>query len=138
MSNAVNSVISIGTNMGNREQNIENAVKALGLLPGTQVLKCSSIIETEPVGYTDQPDFFNCCVLLKTSLSPKALLGCCLGIEAAMGRIREFTNGPRIIDLDIITYGDTVHSDSELTLPHPRAHERDFVKIPLKELQNNK
>lgn len=127
-------VIGIGVNLGDRMDTIERAVNALSLLPGTKVVKLSNIYETKPVGYDDQPDFLNCAVEIETNLSPRALLGACLGIEAAFGRVRTIKNGPRVLDLDIIIY-DGVKSDSfELSLPHPRAAERAFVLLPLQDL----
>lgn len=127
-------VIGIGTNMGDRLENIKNALDALSLLPKAEVIKCSRLYETKPWGYKEQQNFYNCCVLVETSLSPKALLGALLGIEAGLGRIREFKNGPRIIDLDLLLYDDMELSDEELTVPHPRIKERAFVLYPLKDL----
>ena len=127
-------VIGIGTNVGSREENLGEAVAALSLLPGTNVVSVSSVYETEPVGYTDQADFLNICVLLETSLSPRALLGACLGIEAGLGRVRLFKNGPRVIDLDLLVFEGFRSDDAELTLPHPRMFERDFVLVPLKDI----
>jgi 2-amino-4-hydroxy-6-hydroxymethyldihydropteridine diphosphokinase len=83
-------VIGIGTNIGDREKNIREALEALSLLPETEILKCSRLYETEPWGYKDQQNFYNCCILIETVFSPHALLGALLGIEAALGRIREF------------------------------------------------
>ena len=126
--------IGLGTNMGDREKNIRDAVTALGLVPGVSVTKMSGIHETEPVGYTHQDNFFNACVEVDTTLTPNALLGVCLGIEAGMGRIRQFKNGPRIIDLDLLMYDDVEMNTKELILPHPRMFEREFVMIPLGEI----
>lgn len=130
-------VLGLGTNIGDRVQNLKNAVSAVNLLPQTSVAKVSYIYETEPVGFTDQANFLNCALLVETELSPRALLGCCLGIEAAMGRIRQFRNGPRNIDIDLLLYENEKSSDSELTLPHPRMHERLFVLKPLLDLFQN-
>lgn len=130
-------VIGIGTNMGDRKENISSAISALGLLPKTKVIKKSPDYETKPWGFEEQQNFFNCCVLIETALSPKTLLGALLGIEAGFGRIRQFKNGPRIIDLDLLFYEDEIFSDDELTLPHPRILEREFVLFPLKDLFEN-
>lgn len=127
-------VIGIGTNIGDRKKNIADAVSALSLLPNTKVIKKSSDCETKPWGYENQQNFYNCCVCVETSLSPHALLGALLGIEASLGRIRTFKNAPRIIDLDLLLYENEKFSDEELTLPHPRICERAFVLFPLKEL----
>jgi 2-amino-4-hydroxy-6-hydroxymethyldihydropteridine diphosphokinase len=130
-------VIGIGTNLGDKIENIRRAIEAIKLLPNTKVLALSHIYETKPMGITDQPNFFNAAISVETGLSPLALLGACLGIEAAMGRARAEKNGPRIIDLDLLIY-DRVKSESfELTLPHPGILKRAFVMVPLLELFPN-
>ena len=129
-------VIGIGTNLGDRCKNIEEAVKALSLVPGVKVLRGSSVYETEPWGFTEQPGFYNNVIEVESEKSPEALLGICLGIEAGMGRVREFTYGPRIIDLDLLFYENEKRNTAELVLPHPLIGERDFVLVPLKELFN--
>lgn len=130
-------IIGIGTNIGERKRNIENAVEALRLVPKCDVLRASKIYETEPVGYAEQDNFYNACVEIESSLTPNELLGVCLGIEAAFGRIREFKNGPRILDLDLILAECSAVNTQNLTLPHPRFAERRFVLIPLLELFPN-
>jgi len=133
--------LSLGSNLSAEPEgckcNLDKAVAALKRLPETVVLKVSSYIETDPVGYKDQPMFLNAAVKLATALSPHALLGAALGIEAAMGRIRTIKNGPRIIDIDILMYDDVKIDTPELILPHPRMNERDFVQIPLREIEND-
>lgn len=127
-------VIGLGTNQGNREENLKQALAALGLVPKTEVLRISSVYQTKPYGFLDQPDFLNMVTEIQTELSPSALLGACLGIEAGLGRIRLFKNGPRIMDLDFLI-GENVNSDTEeLRLPHPEILNRSFVLVPLKEL----
>lgn len=126
--------IGIGTNIGNRLNNIKDAVSALTHLPETQVTKISAVYETEPWGYTEQDDFLNACVEVKTKLSPKTLLGACLGIEAAFGRERPFKNAPRVLDMDLLLYEGVTINEKELTLPHPRIQERAFVLVPLKDI----
>lgn len=127
-------VIGLGTNMGERAENLTQAVQALSLLPNTKVLKCSSIYETKPYGFTEQADFLNMVLILETSMSPEALLGACLGIEAGFGRIRLFKNGPRILDLDVLLI-DGYSSDTDLLyVPHPQILNRSFVLCPLYEL----
>ncbi len=129
--------VSLGTNLGDREQNLRDALTALDRLCGTRVTKVSDLFETDPVGYADQPDFLNLCAALETRLSPRALLGACLGIEAAVGRVRTFRNAPRVIDIDLLLY-EGVHSDDpELILPHPRMRERAFVLVPLRQILPN-
>lgn len=130
-------VLGIGTNMGDRADNINSAVESLSLVPGITVLRTSDIYETEPWGFTDQPDFYNNVVEIETELTPNALLGVCLGIEAAMGRVRVFKNGPRIIDIDLLVYEGAKSDTEELRLPHPRISERAFVLVPLKDLYDD-
>lgn len=123
-------VISIGSNMGDRRANLEQAVRMMNEKAGT-VLNCSEIIETKAYGYTDQDDFLNMAVLLETGLDPHELLDVLHEIENALGRVRVIHWGPRTIDLDIIFYGDRVLNDQDLTVPHPDYQNRDFVLIPL-------
>lgn len=127
-------VIALGTNLGNRIENLNNAVRAIARLSGVKILQASAVYETEPVGCEEDYKFYNAALLVETSVSPAVLLGECLGIEAAMGRVREKKNGPRIIDLDLILYEGFKSESFELTLPHPRALERAFVMAPLSEL----
>lgn len=127
-------VIGLGTNMGDRLQNLQFAADALRRVPGVQIQGASAVYETAPVGYAKQPDFLNAVLLLETELSPQTVLGICLGIEAAAGRVRRFRNGPRVLDMDVLLY-ENVRSDSfELTLPHPRMTQRGFVLVPLADL----
>ena len=127
-------VIALGTNLGNRLENINSAIRAIAKLSGVKILKVSGIYETDPVGCEDDLKFYNAAILVETKVSPHVLLGECLGIEAAMGRIRTKRNGPRVIDLDLILYDGFKSEDYELTLPHPRVLERAFVMAPLLEL----
>lgn len=126
--------LGLGTNIGDRKKNLEQAVAALNRLPQTKVEKISAFYETTPVGYADQADFLNICVKLSTGLSPNALLGACLGIEAAFGRERPFRNAPRVLDIDVLLYDTAARDTPELTLPHPRMRERGFVLVPLKDV----
>ncbi len=130
-------VIGIGTNIGDRAENIRNAVEALGLLPDVKILRCASIYETDPWGYTEQKSFYNTVVEVQTNKSPEMLLGACLGIEAGMGRVREFKNGPRVIDLDLLVFENYENKSVHITVPHPLIGERDFVLVPLKELYDD-
>ena len=127
-------IIGIGTNIGNRKENIDSAVEALKLVPKCEVLMVSKIYEPEPVGYAEQDSFYNACAEVESALTPNELLGVCLGIEAGFGRIREFKNGPRVLDLDLILAESSAVNTANLTLPHPRFAERRFVLIPLLEL----
>lgn len=123
--------VALGSNMGDAVNNIQTAIEALDSVPGIKVDKISHIYETKPWGYDNQNNFRNACVRLDVKISPEALLGVCLGIEAGMGRIRSIRNGPRIIDIDVIIYDGQIRNTEELILPHPRMNERDFVLIPL-------
>ncbi|MBQ6935562.1 MAG: 2-amino-4-hydroxy-6-hydroxymethyldihydropteridine diphosphokinase, partial [Clostridia bacterium] len=127
-------LIGIGSNIGDRKAHIDTAIEALNHIPSVKVLRVSSLYETSPWGYVNQENFYNGVIEVETSLSPNGLLGVCLGIEAGVGRIREIKNGPRILDLDLLLYEGKESTTAELTLPHPRMFERDFVLIPLKEL----
>ncbi len=127
-------VIGIGTNMGDRYANMKTAVEAISLVPGIKVLRESSVYETDPWGYTDQQGFYNNVIEVECEKSPQALLGVCLGIEAGMGRVRQFKYGPRVIDLDLLIFEDAVSDTEELKLPHSLIGERDFVLVPLQEL----
>ena len=106
--------------MGERESNIRGALEALSLLPKTQVLRASSLYETEPVGYANQQDFYNALAELESAFSPNEMLGACLGIEAGFGRVRGIKNGPRILDLDVILAQGVSLDEENLILPHPR------------------
>ena len=130
-------VLGLGTNIGDRYKNIEDAMECLTLVPGIKVLRTSSVYETAPWGYTEQRSFYNSVVEIETTLTPNALLGVCLGVEAGMGRVREFKNGPRIIDIDVLVCEGVVSDTDELKLPHPRIGERAFVLVPLKELYDD-
>lgn len=127
-------VLGLGTNIGDRMENLQSAVDALRRVPGVSVLSVSKVYETAPVGYADQSDFLNAVVLLETALSPEAVLGLCLGIEAAAGRIRLIKNGPRVLDMDVLLYEGEKRSTKELVVPHPRMLERAFVLVPLSDL----
>ncbi len=127
-------VLGLGTNMGDRLKNLNTAVHAISRLPNTEIVNVSSVYQTKPVGFAEQNDFFNAAITLETTLSPHSVLGACLGIEAAMGRIRRQKNGPRVIDIDVLLYESFTSDSFELTLPHPRIKERAFVMIPLLDL----
>lgn len=129
--------LGIGTNIGNREENLENALISLNLLPLTKVTAISKVYETEPVGYANQDDFLNIAVEVETELTAQNLLGACLGIEAGLGRIREIKNGPRVIDIDLLLYDEEEYDTLTLVLPHPRMFERDFVLQPLLDINFN-
>lgn len=104
------------------------------MLPDTRLARMSSLYRSAPVGYIDQPDFINAVALIETALTPRMLLDALLQIEQRLGRVRDFPNAPRTLDLDLILYGDTVCAEPALTIPHPRMHERTFVLVPLAEI----
>ena len=130
--------LGIGTNIGDRLQNLIDTVEALSLLPLTKVIEVSNVYETAPVGYANQDDFLNIVVAVSTELNAHNLLGAALGIEAGMGRIRTIKNGPRIIDVDLLMYESESLDSHTLTLPHPRMLERNFVIKPLLDLDLEK
>ena len=128
-------VLGLGTNLGDRRENLRAALAALSHLPKTEVENVSSVWQTAPFDVPDeQQDYWNICVLLKTELSPSAVLGACLGIEGAYGRIRTIKDGPRVLDLDLLLYEGIKSESFLLTLPHPRIFERAFVMVPLLDL----
>lgn len=126
--------ISMGSNLGDKEDNLRQAVKALNELKGTVIVKISSLYSTSPVGYLAQDDFLNAMVELNTDLEPQILLQSLQDIEHKLGRVRDIRWGPRTIDLDIILYGQMNIDQADLSVPHPRMNERAFVLVPLAEL----
>lgn len=132
-------VIALGSNLLDREENLKTAIESLKKLSGTTVEKISSIYVTEPFLAPDkQDDHLNCCAKIKTELTPEALLGCCLGIEAAMGKVRTYKNAARIIDIDLLLYEGVRLNTKYLALPHPGIKERAFVMVPLSDLYPEK
>ena len=128
--------LGIGSNLGNRKNNIKLALQKINRLKETRVIKASRIIETEPIGGpANQGKFLNACLEVKTNLTPLALLNKLKKIEAQLGRpIKHSRFGPRTIDLDILFYGDRIINKKELKIPHPRILKRKFVLEPLLEI----
>ena len=127
--------IGLGSNMGDRERMLWSALHMLTFNPEVEVVAVSSIRETDPVGFEDQPRFLNAAAAIDTELGPRALLDLLLSIERELGRTRDGPRfGPRSIDLDLLLYGDEVVDEPGLTVPHPRLHERRFALEPLAEL----
>jgi dihydroneopterin aldolase/2-amino-4-hydroxy-6-hydroxymethyldihydropteridine diphosphokinase len=126
----VDVVIALGSNLGPSQDILRDAVTVLREIPGIEVHTVAPMARTAPVGNPDQQDFFNTVVLARTSLSPRALLHVCQGLEDRFGRVRDEPWGPRTLDVDIIVHGSTVAVADDLELPHPRAHERAFVLVP--------
>jgi len=124
--------LGLGSNLGDRETNLVEAVRRLGRLAAVERL--SSVYETEPVGYQEQPPFLNAACSVITSFGPFQLLVLLKGLEKDMGRMPSFPGGPRLIDVDILLYGDRVISTPRLSVPHPRMADRAFVLAPLAEI----
>jgi 2-amino-4-hydroxy-6-hydroxymethyldihydropteridine diphosphokinase len=125
--------VGFGANLGDPASTLQAAAAELGRTAGT-VTAGSHIYRSRPIGLTDQPDFQNAVARVSTALAPEALLDELLSLEARFGRVREVRFGPRTLDLDLLWYEGVVRDDERLTLPHPRAHEREFVLRPLAEL----
>ncbi|HEY2372786.1 MAG TPA: 2-amino-4-hydroxy-6-hydroxymethyldihydropteridine diphosphokinase [Gaiellaceae bacterium] len=128
--------IALGSNLGDRGATIRAAVAELSATEGVELVAVSSLEETEPVGYLDQPRFLNGAAELRTELPPRKLLELLLSVEARFGRDRSAgpPQGPRTLDLDLLLYGSERLQEPGLELPHPRLHERIFVLRPLAEL----
>jgi 2-amino-4-hydroxy-6-hydroxymethyldihydropteridine diphosphokinase len=125
--------LSLGSNLGDREKNLRDAIAAMAAT-GVRVVRTSSIYETEPVDFAEQPWFLNCVIEAQTTLAPRDLLLALRGIESRMGSKKEFAKGPRLLDIDILLYGEATIDKSELLVPHPRMTQRRFVLAPLAEL----
>ena len=130
--NFVEVYLGLGSNMGNRQENLGKALDFLA--QRLRVARVSSMYDTEPVGNTDQPRFLNLACRVNTVLEPAALLALAKGIESKMGRAFGKANGPRPIDIDILIYGDRIMDTPDLVIPHPRMTERAFVLVPLAEI----
>lgn len=128
--------VGLGANLGDREVTIRRAVELLAATPGIEVVGVSTLRETDPVGYADQPRFLNGVAALETELSPRELLERLLAVEQELGRVRREGPrfGPRTIDLDLLLHGDEIVDEPGLVVPHPRLAERRFVLEPLHEL----
>lgn len=131
-----NIYLALGTNVGDRENNLREAIRRLSE-SGIHIIKTSSIYETEPVDYLDQPWFLNAVLEAQTELSAAQLLATLRNIESQMGSNKPFAKGPRLIDLDILLYGTDTIDTPELQVPHPRMLQRNFVLIPLAEIAPN-
>jgi 2-amino-4-hydroxy-6-hydroxymethyldihydropteridine diphosphokinase len=126
--------LGLGTNLGDKERNLEQALRFLS--EKIAILKKSSFYETAPVGFKDQPWFLNAVIEGETRLPPDGLLRFTQGTESRMKRVRTIVNGPRIIDIDILLYGDEEIETENLTIPHPRMLQRAFVMVPLYEISS--
>jgi 2-amino-4-hydroxy-6-hydroxymethyldihydropteridine diphosphokinase len=128
--------IALGSNLGDRRATIDAAVDELSAHPAIDLVEISTLVDTAPVGYLDQPRFLNGVAAVDTELSARALLTALLEVERRFGRTRDdaVPHGPRTLDLDLLLYGDAELDEPGLTVPHPRMHERAFVLGPLAEI----
>ena len=126
--------IALGANLERPEDQVRAGFEELAMLPDTRLNAVSSLYRSAPVGHLDQPDFVNAMAAIETALTPRALLDALLEIERRYGRVRDFPNAPRTLDLDIILYGGAHVNEPGLTIPHPRLNERAFVLVPLAEI----
>jgi 2-amino-4-hydroxy-6-hydroxymethyldihydropteridine diphosphokinase len=133
MSEPVTAYLSLGSNVGDRLQNLRLACAAL-VERGVAIRRASSVYETEPVDMREQKWFLNCVIEVETSLPPLRLLYEIEQIEKELGRERSIPKGPRTIDLDILLYGNSIIREKQLAVPHPELHKRRFVLVPLREI----
>ncbi|UUZ82155.1 2-amino-4-hydroxy-6-hydroxymethyldihydropteridine diphosphokinase [Paenibacillus sp. P26] len=126
--------VGLGSNLGDRERYLMDAIRLLEEHPGIRIERKSSLYETDPVGFVDQDPFLNMIVEIRTTLTAEGLFGRMLAAEQALGRKREIRWGPRTIDLDLLLFGELQQDRPELILPHPRMLERAFVLVPLIEV----
>ncbi len=128
--------VGLGSNLGDREATLRAAVAELAGTPGVELVAVSTLVDTEPVGYLDQPRFLNGVAVLETDLPARTLLDLLLALEGRFGRHRAAApaQGPRTLDLDLLLYGDAEIDEEGLRVPHPRLHERAFVLGPLQEV----
>ena len=130
-----NAYIGLGSNLADPQAQVERALRALAQLPDTRLARRSRLYRSAPWGRADQPEFVNAVAELQTELTPRELLDALLAIERAAGRERDATRwGPRVLDLDILVYGDRVIDEHGLHVPHPHLHERAFALLPLAEI----
>jgi len=129
-----NIFIALGSNLGNPKEMVKNGILSIKNIGGVRILSESSLYETPPVGILNQPNFINAVVKIDSNLSPYELLNKLLKIENTAGRIRVNKNGPRTLDLDILLFDNLILNEKKLTIPHPRMHERLFVLLPLKDI----
>ena len=130
----VTAFVALGSNLDDPPSQVRAGLRAIADLADTRLISVSSLYRNPAVGYRDQPDFVNAVARIATHLAPRALLDALLEIERARGRVREFLNAPRTLDLDVVLYGDRVVEEPGLTIPHPRMLERAFVMVPLGEI----
>ncbi|MGV0910598.1 2-amino-4-hydroxy-6-hydroxymethyldihydropteridine diphosphokinase [Martelella sp. FOR1707] len=130
----VRAALGLGANLGDPAAAMARALQLLDDGEGTAVVAVSKLYSTPPWGLVEQPPFINCCALVETSLPPQALMQRCLDIEKQLKRVRDVRWGPRLIDIDILTYGTETLNTETVTIPHPCMLERGFVLMPLAEI----
>ncbi|MGV0818793.1 2-amino-4-hydroxy-6-hydroxymethyldihydropteridine diphosphokinase [Martelella sp. AMO21009] len=130
----VRAALGLGANLGDPAAAMARALQLLDDGEGTGIVVVSKLYSTPPWGLVEQPPFINCCALIETSLPPQALMQRCLDIEKKLKRVRDVRWGPRLIDIDILTYGTESLDTETVTIPHPRMLERGFVLMPLAEI----
>lgn len=130
----VGAFVALGSNLDDPCSQVRHGFDALAALPRVALRARSRLYRTPPWGVVDQPDFINAVAWIETTLAPRALLAALLAIEARAGRVRGVRNGPRVLDLDLLLYGDAAFDEPGLVIPHPRLHERGFVLLPLADL----
>ena len=133
----ITAYIGIGSNLGNPEENCTKAIEKISSIKDIKIISKSSFYQTEPIGGVQQDWFVNSAIEIETDLSPENLLSVLLSLELAMGRTRKEKWGPRLIDLDLLFYGNLVLDNKDLTLPHPEIQNRKFVLIPMSEIAEN-
>ena len=134
---SVHAFLGLGSNVGDRLETLQRAVRLLEATPGVGVVASSRVYETEPVGGVEQPDFLNAVIEVETDLPARELLDACLAVEARLGRVREVRWGPRTLDVDVLLFDREAIDEPGLTVPHERLHERSFALLPLLELEPN-
>ena len=134
MDDGVVCFLGIGSNVGNPVSNCAAAVKHISDIDGVRTLRCSSLYKTQPVGFKEQDWFVNGIIEIRTRLKPRSLMNAMQRVEDEMGRIRDKKLGPRIIDIDILLYGQAVMEEKGLVIPHSELHKRRFVLVPLNEM----
>ena len=130
MNPRVRVALGLGSNLGDRRQHLADAVATIGETPGINVVEVSPLVETDPVGGPEQPDYLNAVVVVDTTLTSEAILDLAQRCEQRAGRVREQRWGPRTLDVDVLAYNALSSDDPKLTLPHPRATQRAFVMVP--------
>ena len=126
--------LGLGSNVGDRETQLNQAIHILNEIEGINVTQTSLIYETDPVGYVEQPQFLNQCIEIQTTLTPRDLLNACLETEQQLHRVRDIRWGPRTLDVDILLFDKQIINEGDLVIPHPRMLERSFVLIPLNDI----